>query len=571
MSVLNHALRAARVPLAGSVALATGIVVTRLVQAWGLAALLAAPLAGRPWTSALWGLWLAAAMVAVRALLLWACESTAEAIGHKVTVTVRRRLLEHLLALGPAYTAARRTGDLAATLVESTTAIANVVARGRPARLLSWIGPLLAAAVVAAVDPLGGALLAAALVVMQLAPTVWNTIGRSGHDRVFADLHAMDAGFVEAVQGMATAKSFGAAPRIRDRLAAQAEIVRVASMRTLGILFTQTLAGRWAAAGAGAVAVVRAGQLALDGRISGAAALTVLLVVLVAFVPVEEAGRHLHAMFAASAAVVKLDAFLAEPPPVSVPHVEQVRIGAAPVVALEDVSYRYPGREEDAVTGLSLTLEPGRTVALVGSSGSGKSTVVALLARLFDPVAGRITVDGHDLRKVPLDQWWRTIAVVSQDAHLFPGTVAENIALARPDATRDQIEAVADAAGLATDISAMPGGYDTEVYERGGRLSGGQRQRVAVARALLQDAPVLILDEATAALDRRTETTVHQALDRLRRDRAVLIVAHRLATVRDADEIVVLERGRVVERGSHDQLLSRTGAYHRLVQAGAAL
>ncbi|WP_431930190.1 ABC transporter ATP-binding protein [Nonomuraea jabiensis] len=568
----NEVVRTVRVPLVGSVAAGSAVVVTRLVQAWGLAVLVAAPLAGRPWDSALWGLGVAAAMVVVRSLLLSASESLAETIGHRVTVSVRRRLLDHLLALGPAYTATRRAGDLAATLVESAGAIETLVARGHPARLLSWIGPLLAAAVVGVVDPLGGVVIAAAVVVMQVAGPLWNAIGRKGHDRVFTDLYAMDAGFVEAVQGMATAKFFDAAPRLRQRLAAQAETVRVASMRTLGLLFTQILAGRWASAGAGAVAVVRAGYLAAEGRISGEAALTVLFVVLVAFVPLEEAGKYLHATLTAPAAVAKLDAFLAERPPVADTAAgQEVRLGAAPVVALDEVSFRYPGRDEDAVRDVSLVLEPGRTVALVGPSGSGKSTVVALLARLIDPSEGRVTVDGRDLRELPLEQWWRTIAVVSQDTHLFPGTIRENIALACPDAPWERIESAAAAAGLAADIATMPDGYDTQVSERGSRLSGGQRQRVAIARALLQDAPILILDEATAALDGQTESAVQAAIDRLRRDRAVLVVAHRLSTVRDADEIVVLDRGRVVERGSHEHLLGRTGTYHRLVQAGAAL
>ncbi|MEQ4725082.1 ABC transporter ATP-binding protein [Nonomuraea sp. B19D2] len=571
MSVLKEVISTVRGPLAGSVALGGGVVITRLIQAYGVAVLVAAPLAGRRWEAGLWGLGVAAGMVVLRSLLLWASESNAESIGHRVTMTVRRRLLDHVLTLGPAYTATRRTGDVAATLVESAAAIETLVARARPARLLSWIGPLLAAAVVGVTDPLGGVLVAAALVVMQVAGPIWNAIGRKGHDQVFTDLYAMDAGFVEAVQGMATAKSFDAAPRVRQGLAVQAETVRVASMRTLGVLFTQILASRWASLGAGAVVVVRAGYLAADGRVSGPAALTVLLVVLVAFVPVEEAGKYLHATFSAQAAVAKLDAFLAEEPTVRDESRQPVSLGATPVVALEEVSFRYPGRDEDAISGVGLTLEPGRTVALVGPSGSGKSTVVSLLARLVDPAAGRVTVDGHDLRELPLEQWWRTIAVVSQDTHLFPGTIGENIALARPDATREQIAAAAEAAGLAADIAAMPDGYDTQVSERGSRLSGGQRQRVAIARALLQDAPVLILDEATAALDGQTERAVHAAVERLRRNRAVLIVVHRLATVRAADEIVVLERGRVVERGSHEQLLGRTGTYHRLVQAGAAL
>ncbi|MEV5898149.1 ABC transporter ATP-binding protein [Nonomuraea fuscirosea] len=552
-----------------SVLCGIGVVLTRLVQAWGLAVMAAPLFIGQPWATGMWGLWIAAGMVVLRSLLLWAGEAAAAAAGLRVTVAVRRRVLEHFLVLGPAYTALRRTGDVAATLVESAAAIEIAVARGRPAQLLSWAGPLLAAVVIGVVDPVSGVLIAAALVVAKVARPLWNAIGRKGHARVFADLGAMDAGFVEAVQGMSTAKAFGATSRLRDRLAAQAETVRVAGMRTLGALFTQIPATRWAIAGASAVAVVRAGLLAADGRISALAALTVLMVVLVAFAPVDEAAKYLHATLTAPAALAKLDAFLAEKPPI--PATTARDVAHPEVVALEGVSFGYPGRDGDAVTGVNLTLRPGRTVALVGPSGSGKSTIVSLLARLADPTAGRVTVDGHDLRELALDQWWGAIAVVSQDTHLFPGTIGENIALARPSATAEEIESAATAAGLALDIAAMPEGYDTQVSERGARLSGGQRQRVAIARALLQDAPILILDEATAALDGRTEQAVHSALSQLRRDRAVLLVAHRLSTVRDADEIVVLDRGRVVERGSHEHLLGRAGTYHRLVQAGAAL
>jgi ABC-type multidrug transport system fused ATPase/permease subunit len=564
--VLELATRAVRPRLVAATTIGVGVVLTRLVQAFALAVLVTPPLTGRPWDAALWGLWLAAGMVLVRAVLLWTGESVAESIGHRVTAVVRRRVLDHLLALGPSYVATRSTGKVAATLVEDASALETAVARGGPSRLLSWLGPVLAALAVGVVDPVSGILVAVAVAVAHTAGPLWNRIGREGHDQVFVDLAAMDGTFVEAVQGMPTAKAFGATGRVRDRLAAQAERVRVASMRVLTALFTQMLATRWAIAGAGAVAVVRVGVLAAHGQLSVAAAVTVVLIALVAFLPVDEAGKYLHASLAAPMAATRLDAFLAEIPPLPQPR---THLPVPRTITLEHVSFRYPGRDEDAVTDISFELRPGRTVALVGPSGSGKSTLVSLVLRLVDPTAGRITVDGHDLRDLPREEWWRHVAVVSQDIHLFPGTLRENIALARPDATLTEVEAAAAAAGLTADIAAMPDGLDTPVAERGTTLSGGQRQRVAIARALLTDPAVLVLDEATSALDPRTEQVVHDTVTRLARDRAVLVVAHRITTVRDADEIVVLDHGTVVERGSHESLLTHGGTYHRLVNSGA--
>ncbi|MEU6718307.1 ABC transporter ATP-binding protein [Nonomuraea sp. NPDC046802] len=569
--VLGFAVRVVRPRLVGAVAVGIGVVATRLIQAFALAVLIAALLTGRSWETALWGLWLAAGMVLARAVLLWLGESVAQAAGHRVTADVRRLVLEHLLSLGPSYVAARQSGTVAATLVENAAALETAVARGVPSRLLSWIGPLLAALVIGIVDPLSAVLIAVALLIAQTAGPLWNRIGRKGHDQLFADLAAMDGGFVEAVQGMPTAKAFGATGRVRARLATQAERVRVASMRVLNALFTQMLATRWAIAGAGATVVVRAAVLAADGRISVVAGLAVVLIVLVAFTPVEEAGKYRHASIAAPLAAAKLDAFLTERPAIPEPEHGETPMAAPARIALENVSFRYPGRDEDALSDVSLELRTGRTVALVGPSGSGKSTLVSLVLWLLDPTSGRITIDDHDLRELSQDQWWRHVAVVSQDTHLFPGTLRENIALARPDAPLDEVEAAAADAGMSADIAAMPDGFDTPVSERGTTLSGGQRQRVAIARALLTDPAVLILDEATAALDGRTEQLVHRAIARLARDRAVLVVAHRMATVRDADEIVVLEGGTVVERGSHETLLNNGGTYHRLVHSGATL
>ncbi len=236
-------------------------------------------------------------------------------------------------------------------------------------------------------------------------------------------------------------------------------------------------------------------------------------------------------------------------------------------MALEDVVFHYPTRPDAPVLEcVSLALAPGKVVALVGASGSGKSTVAQLLARFYDPVGGRVVADGVDVRELDT-RWLREhVGAVSQEPVLFAASIEENLRYGRPDATRAEIEAAARAANAHAFIEGFPEGYATMVGERGVRLSGGQKQRIAIARALLKDPRVLVLDEATSALDAESEHLVQEALERLLVGRAVLVIAHRLSTVKDADEVIVLDAGRVVERGTHTSLVAQEGVYRRLVE-----
>ncbi|MDP2307896.1 MAG: ABC transporter transmembrane domain-containing protein [Pseudomonadota bacterium] len=236
-------------------------------------------------------------------------------------------------------------------------------------------------------------------------------------------------------------------------------------------------------------------------------------------------------------------------------------------VTLDGVDFAYPTRlDAPVLRGVHVEMEPGRVLALVGASGGGKSTVASLLARLYDPTAGRILLDGVDLRD--LDTRWlrEQIGAVAQEPVLFATTIEENIRYGRPGATHAEVEAAAEAANADTFVRAFPEGYQTLVGERGVRLSGGQKQRIAIARALLKDPRILVLDEATSALDSESEHLVQEALERLMHGRTVLVIAHRLSTVRDADRVVVIEGGKVAEMGTHDELVARDGVYRRLVE-----
>jgi ATP-binding cassette subfamily C protein CydCD len=386
----------------------------------------------------------------------------------------------------------------------------------------------------------------------------------------------LNAQVVDTVQGLGEIVAYGRMRAWGELLAAKA-----ARFYSLRLPFLRDLARQTAlqetATGLGGLAVAAVGAwLAHAGRLDAAALPLLTLLALSAFVPLWEVAQVGRQLADTLGSARRLHVVEHEPVPVTdgrgVPVAASVD---ALAVELADVTFAYPTRPQPALENVSLRVPVGSTVALVGPSGAGKTTVANLLLRFWDPQRGVVRLLGHDLRDYTLNDLRRRIALVAQDTYLFNDTLRANIMLARPDADELALAAALERAALSDVVAALPNGLDTVVGERGARLSGGQRQRVAIARAFLKNAPVLILDEATSHLDAVSEMMVRDALERLARDRTTLVIAHRLSTVRDADAILVFDQGRVVESGTHAELLARGGLYAHLVArqlaAGAAL
>jgi ATP-binding cassette subfamily C protein CydD len=548
--LLRHA-RAARGYLIFTVGL--GLVVTALVLAQaGLLAHVLATAAHGTGVAALWpGLVLLLVVVAARAAAAGGGETVALRAAATVKSQLRRQLTAHTLRLGPAWLGGQQTGEIATLATKGLDALDPYFARYLPQLVLAVAVPVAVVARVAAADWISAVVIAVTLPLIPVFAVLVGLHTKARTQRQWRLLATLGGHFLDVVEGLPTLKLFGRATAQAGVIREVSEAHRRATMGTLRVAFTSALVLELTAALATALVAVEVGLRLLGGHLGYQTALLVLLLTPEAYLPLRAVGAQFHASVEGATAAARACTILDTAPPG--PSAGSRLGSGAPAPAdlrrsdimLNDVSVAYPGRNGLALDRVNLAIAPGDRITVTGPSGAGKSTLLALLLRFTEPTAGTIEAGGVPLAGLDLAAWRTQIAWVPQHPHLFAGTVADNIALGPPGASRAAIEHAAALAGAAEFIEALPRGYATPLGDRALRLSAGQRQRVALARAFLRDAPLLLLDEPTAHLDAITAAEILATIETLMAERTVVLVSHGLGWAAPAGQVITLDHGQL--------------------------
>jgi len=556
-----------------SVGLAIGIALLTVAQAWFFSRIVALVFLEGATLRTVWSsLLMILGIIGIRAVFQWSSEISAHEAASRVKVSLRKRLMNHIVSLGPMYARGERSGELITTVVDGIESLEDYFAKYLPQLVLAAAIPLLILGFVFPLDWKSGLIL---LLTGPLIPIFMILIGKLAEKKSLEQwqyLSWMSAHFLDVLQGLTTLKVFGRSndqARVIERVS---DSFRKATLRVLRIAFLSALILEFLATISTALVAVTIGLRLVNGTLTYSLGLFLLLLAPEFYTPLRTLGLNFHAGLSGVNAAVRIFEILDLPLASEKNNIEErddkidLQTASNFHISLKEVTLTYPLAETPSLNGINLSLNSGERIALVGPSGAGKTTISQLLLRFIEPTSGQILLNGAMPNTITVEKWREQIAYVPQNPHLFAGSVEENILFGRPFATFDEVVRAAQEASANEFIMKLPDGYQTYLGEGGPRLSGGQAQRIALARAFLKDAPLLILDEATSSLDLESEFYVQESLQRLMQGRTALIIAHRLDTIYQANRILVMDHGQIVEEGKHEDLIRAQGLYYRLVK-----
>ena len=510
----------------------------------------------------------------LRAILIWLGDVATNAVSCSVKSDLRNRLFTHLFKLGPLYIKGERSGEIVNTTADGVEALDAYFIQFFPQVVATLIIPTVVLIVVFRIDVLSGVVL---LITWPILPFFMALIGIQANamtKKRWQVLSLLSAHFLDVLQGLTTLKLFGRTQLQEETIRRVSDRYGEITMKVLRVAFLSSFVMEMGATLSTGIVAVEIGLRLLYGGIAFEPAFFILLLAPEFYLPLRSLGTQFHASMESSASAERIFNIL-ETPTQSI----QTSVTDTPVevaihtsLAFQDVHYTYPSSDEkqgnkEALQGISFEVLPGQKVAFVGASGAGKTTIASLLLRFMELTQGAITVDGRPIQQMTAQTWRKFVAWQPQNPYVFNTTIAENIRMGRADASLAEVVQAAQAADVHELIQTLPQGYDTVIGERGARLSGGQVQRLSLARAFLKNAPILLLDEATSTLDGESEEQVFRSIDRVMKDRIVLVIAHRLNTIKNADQIIVMQDGRVLASGTHESLLQTSPVYQNLVEA----
>ena len=545
-------------------------------QAWLVSSTIDVVFLGNQTLFQVWGLLrLLLFIIAGRALLAWLNEVSANAVAVRIKTDLRERLFAHIQALGPAYTRSERTGELTTAAVEGIEALDAYFSQYLPQLVITALVPLSILLFVFPIDLLSGIIL---LLTAPLIPFFMILIGKGAEavtNRQYETLSRLSAHFLDSLQGLTTLKLFGQSKAHARNIARVSDQFRDRTMAVLRVTFLSALALELLATLSTAIIAVEIGLRLLYARMDFLQALFILILAPEFYLPLRMLGLRYHAGMAGTSAARRIFEILDMPLRNRVSKIGNCAANPQAAIVdsrisnieLSNLSFTYPDESAPALQNVNLQINAGQHIALVGPSGAGKSTLVNLLLGFIQPSSGQLITHYMSPSATDHRPLTESIAWVSQKPYLFHDTIAANIRLGNPDATDEQLIEAANAAYLHEFIATLPQGYETVIGEGGARLSGGQAQRLALARAFLKNAPILILDEPTSSLDPETESWLEESTHQLMEGKTVITIAHRLNTVFQADQIILLEKGQIVERGKHNELMAKNGAYAEMVNA----